>query len=265
MTQLSFRYHLQIDCDAPINNHRFTLRCTPGSDERQTITNLERFITPKESLSESIDAFGNIIVYGHAPSPHQHFEADVTGDAMVGLCDSVAQINPYRENIFRYATPLTKADDAISALAETLRSDVRNNYDQALYVMEAVGKHMDYVQGVTFVNTTAAEAFALGQGVCQDYSHIMLSILRAQGIKARYVVGMLMGEGLSHAWVEVEHQGRWYAFDPTNQLIVKDKHIKISHGRDYTDCMINKGCFYGFANQIQTVSVIVEEKSSTIN
>lgn len=261
MSQLSFRYHLQIDCDAPINNHRFTLRCIPGSDERQIITNLNRVITPAESLSESMDSFGNITVYGNAPSPHQHFEADITGEAEVGLSDSVPEIEVYRENIFRYPTALTRADEAMMTMAGALKVEHANNYDQALYVMEAVGKHMDYVQGVTNVSTTAAQAFAMGQGVCQDYSHIMLAILRAQGIKARYVVGMLLGEGLSHAWVEVEHQGRWYAFDPTNQLIVADKHIKISHGRDYTDCMINKGCFYGFASQIQTVSVIVEEKN----
>ncbi len=88
----------------------------------------------------------------------------------------------------------------------------------------------------------------------------MISLLRLRGIKARYVVGMLMGEGLSHAWVEAEDNGLWYALDPTNFQMVTDQHIKISHGRDYQDCRINQGLFYGPAHQQQEISVIVQKK-----
>ena len=79
------------------------------------------------------------------------------------------------------------------------------------------------------------------------------------GIQARYAAGMLIGEGLSHAWVEVAQEGRWYGLDPTNGVRVLENHIKISHGRDYGDCLLNQGVFTGTANQQQTVSVTVEE------
>ncbi|MCD8326719.1 MAG: transglutaminase family protein [Lachnospiraceae bacterium] len=71
-----------------------------------------------------------------------------------------------------------------------------------------------------------------------------------------------MGEGLSHAWVEVKEGSGWYGFDPTNQLLVTDQHIKISHGRDYRDCRINQGHFYGLGKQTQEVSVLVQRKEA---
>src|SRR5699024_11693841 len=69
------------------------------------------------------------------------------------------------------------------------------------------------------------------------------------------------GEGLSHAWVEIEDNGYWYGLDPTNMLIVNDHHIKISHGRDYKDCTINQGLFIGNAVQQQTISRSEEHTS----
>ena len=100
---------------------------------------------------------------------------------------------------------------------------------------------------------------ALGKGVCQDYSHILLSLCRMEGIPCRYVVGMLIGEGASHAWVEICSEGRWIALDPTNNLVVDDQHIKISAGRDYQDCIINQGIFTGQTRQTQQILVSVKE------
>ena len=79
------------------------------------------------------------------------------------------------------------------------------------------------------------------------------------GIPAKYVTGMLLGEGASHAWTEIYDKERWLALDPTNLLIVDDKHIKISSGRDYNDCVMNQGLFYGKTFQKQEVQVIVKE------
>lgn len=115
----------------------------------------------------------------------------------------------------------------------------------------------------TAIQTTAEEAMALGMGVCQDYSHILLSLCRMEHIPSRYVVGMLIGEGLSHAWVEICDNGHWIALDPTNNLIVDDQHIKISSGRDYQDCIINQGLFVGQTTQVQTIHVSVTENTNT--
>ena len=100
----------------------------------------------------------------------------------------------------------------------------------------------------------------LKKGVCQDYAHILIALLRMMRIPARYVVGMMIGEGFSHAWVEMEADGRWYGLDPTNDVLVGENYIKISHGRDYNDCIVNKGVFTGMASQKQDISVIVCEQ-----
>ena len=131
--------------------------------------------------------------------------------------------------------------------------------EEAEAVMHAVHEVLSYTPGSTSAKTTAAEAFDQGCGVCQDYSHIMLAALRSHGIIARYVAGMMLGEGASHAWVEVLHDGIWTGYDPTNDLIVSDGHIKLSHGRDAWDCAINRGIFLGSANQTTEISVIVAE------
>ena len=87
----------------------------------------------------------------------------------------------------------------------------------------------------------------------------MLSLLRMEGIPARYVTGMLVGEGASHAWVEALCGGYWYGFDPTNDLLVDDSYIRVSCGRDSADCAIIRGTFLGLAAQVQRETVSVEK------
>ena len=102
---------------------------------------------------------------------------------------------------------------------------------------------MRYTPGITTVQTTASEAWAQAAGVCQDFTHVTLSLLRAVGIPARYVSGYLytgsgeVGEtviGESHAWVEV-WDGRWHGLDPTNGRVVGEGHVVVARGRDYAD------------------------------
>lgn len=264
MTELSFNYHLNIDFDAPVHNHNFALRCCPQTDERQQIDDMKFNLLPQESLWFMEDNFGNRYAAGSIKKQHSHFEVDVRGTARVGLSDSTAEVNKYRENIFKYQTALTKPDRAVlDAVSEIIRTNGQkiseDPIDMAAGIMAYLSENMIYTPGSTAVDTTAAEAFAMKQGVCQDYAHIMLSMLRSRGICSRYVVGMLPGEGLSHAWVEVKSDGRWYGFDPTNNVRVTDHHIKMSHGRDYKDCMINIGCLAGRAQQYQSIYVSVKD------
>lgn len=117
----------------------------------------------------------------------------------------------------------------------------------AVRLNAAVHRLITYVSGSTDTSTTAKAALGGKQGVCQDYAHIMLGILRRQGIPARYVSGYLnLSEDRSdsqlHAWVEVYiPQLGWRGFDPANNMQVNDHFIKIAHGRDYLDCQPIKG------------------------
>jgi transglutaminase-like putative cysteine protease len=119
---------------------------------------------------------------------------------------------------------------------------------------EWVHKEMDYIAGTTSVHTSALEAFAERRGVCQDYAHLTLVLLRSMGIPSRYVSGYLhpkpgaaIGEtvaGQSHAWIEA-WTGQWWGYDPTNNLAVNEQHVSVGVGRDYADVPPLKGVFSG--------------------
>lgn len=108
---------------------------------------------------------------------------------------------------------------------------------------------LQYVPGSTNTTTTAKATLQGGRGVCQDYAHVMIGVLRQQGIPTRYVSGYLnlsdeRNESQLHAWIEVFiPKVGWRGFDPTNNLQANDQFIKIAHGRDYHDCQPIKGVF----------------------
>ena len=108
---------------------------------------------------------------------------------------------------------------------------------------------MRYGTGTTNTETTASEALHIGQGLCQDYAHVMIAICRAAGLPARYVSGHMLGEGGSHAWVEVflpskgDDRLESFAFDPTNQRRPNLQYITVAVGRDYADVSPTSGSF----------------------
>lgn len=127
--------------------------------------------------------------------------------------------------------------------------------------MDEVFKTFVYTPASTTIRTTAEEALAQHKGVCQDYAHVMLSVCRHVGLTARYIAGLLNGEGATHAWVEVYHNERWIGLDPTHNRMVDDNYITIAHGRDYRDCMLDIGIFSGCnVQQHQWVNASVHEQ-----
>lgn len=264
MKRLGFRYSFKIDFDVPITQHSFTVRCSVQSDERQNVLQQNIHILPKEFLCENRDSFGNIYFFGKAKEPHQIFEVVTEGIVLTGLAKGTKAEEEYRIGMFASQTDYTKPDENLKDFFRTLNLvDKETNLEKSIQIMERLRAGFSYRSGITDTSTTAAQAFALKQGVCQDYSHIMLSLCRMAGIPCRYVVGMLMGEGLSHAWVEIKDNGMWVGLDPTNGTRVFEDHIKISHGRDYADCLLNQGVFSGNAKQTQTVSVRVQEEAES--
>ncbi len=129
----------------------------------------------------------------------------------------------------------------------------------AEYLMHQLHEDFQYQPCTTNMNTTAEEAFLQGYGVCQDYTHIFLALLHLAGLPARYVTGLLIGEGASHAWAEIMKDHKWYGLDPTNDVRVEDNHIKIGVGRDAKDCLINRGIMHGGGLHTQTVKVMVKD------
>lgn len=262
MKTLRYRYELKIAFDTPVTDHSFTVRCIPHSDERQRIVQQNIQILPKEFLCENTDAFGNSTIFGRAKEQHRSFEVVSEGVAQTGLSDGTNAKQAYQLGLFLQQTAHTAPGEGLRHFFETLPlQEEPDAYMRALLIMNRLRENFVYEQGCTDITTTAEQAWKLGRGVCQDYAHIMLSLCRMAGITCRYVAGMLTGEGYSHAWIEIAKDGRWYGIDPTNGVIVLENHIKISHGRDYSDCLINQGIFTGNAKQEQSIFVRVENAS----
>jgi transglutaminase-like putative cysteine protease len=155
-------------------------------------------------------------------------------------------------------TPLTRPDRALARVAQELAAPGGGQLAVAERVCTWTRSALAYQWGVTSVRTTAAEALAGGVGVCQDYAHVMLAVCRSAGVPARYVSGHLVGEGGSHAWVEVvvpdpdrepdsERSGATVAvaFDPTHDRRAGWGYLTVAVGRDYTDVAPTSGRYEG--------------------
>lgn len=260
MKTLRFHYHMELAFSGPVHSHVYTLKCLPVTGGTQRIETCAYRISPDNRVREGVDSFGNRMLYGKVEEAHSLFLVDVTGTAKTDVPLRCPEGDRRTPSAYRYQTPLTRPGERIKALlADCGETADRPVCDRVRDYMEAVHESLRYEKGVTDIGTAAEDALALGRGVCQDYAHILLSLCREDRIPARYAVGMLMGEGESHAWVEIHDGGRWLGFDPTNNVSVTDGHIKISHGRDYRDCSINRGVFTGQAGQRQTILVEVTE------
>jgi transglutaminase-like putative cysteine protease len=136
----------------------------------------------------------------------------------------------------RSTTTLTAADDDLREVAATIDPRARGER-LATSICHAVHDAMTYRHGETTVRTTAREAWQRRQGVCQDMAHVMIAMCRARGLPARYVSGHLVGEGGSHAWVEVhdDRSERTAALDPTHNRPTDLRYVTVAVGRDYRD------------------------------
>lgn len=165
--------------------------------------------------------------------------------------------------LFAHETALTEAGEALTKLAATIggATDVERLHN----VMNAVRERVSYVVGSTNASTTAEAAFTQGQGVCQDHSHIFVTIARQLGYPARYVSGYLMlddraDQVASHAWAEAFLDGLgWVSFDPSNGISTDERYVRLAYGRDYRDAMPVSGVTFGRADERLEVRITVEQ------
>jgi transglutaminase-like putative cysteine protease len=159
-----------------------------------------------------------------------------------------------------YVPVVEELVDAAAAIA----ADAPHPASACGKVVEWVHGRIQYEKGTTAVTTTAGEALGIGSGVCQDFAHISLGLLRAMGIPARYVSGYTFPssrtnvgmdvDGQSHAWVEA-WTGDWHAFDPSHGVPVGERHVLVARGRDYADVPPLKGIYRGAPAEALDVTV----------
>ena len=140
-----------------------------------------------------------------------------------------------------------------------------DDLERAHRIARAVAEAIAYKPGVTHAHTTAAEALALGEGVCQDHAHAIIAAARAVGMPARYVSGYLMmndrtHQDATHAWAEAhfEHIG-WIGFDVSNGHSPDQRYIRVATGLDYRDAAPVRGMRYGAAQENLVVQLQVQQ------
>ncbi len=260
MAVLHFEYKMEIKYEEYVGRCYFTIKCIPREDARQRLLGIELSVLPRTEYSTGEDSFGNRQIYGCETEPHNQFVFQAVGDVEILQTDYEA-IGDEMTEIFRFSHGKCIPGPKLSEYYQSYDfSRCKSPYEICMAWMHKLHQDFSYVPGVTQVHTTAEEAWGMGRGVCQDYAHIYVTLIRMAGIPARYVCGMIVGEGASHAWVEAFCGDRWVAFDPTNDCLVSDRHIKIGHGRDAADCAINRGLMWNSGAQSQKISVLVEKR-----
>jgi transglutaminase-like putative cysteine protease len=202
-------------------------------------------------LENQVDRFGNVVIAVFAPriASSVEFTARVCVERHAG--------EPHRlpdgwlgDGYLLDATRLTVPDTRIRRAAEKLKASASWGLPLAESINDWVYQSLTYHDGITGVRTTAAEALSIGRGVCQDYAHLMLSVCRACDLPARYVSGHLVGEGGSHAWVEVvlpandgTREAIAWTFDPTHAGRGGLNYLTVAVGGDYHDVAPTSGTY----------------------
>ena len=257
------------------------VRLQPRSDGEQRCLNFVLNVDPAANVMQYRDFMGNVV--HHFDIAGKHAMVKVTAQSAVEVqtvaepraadsgdwADLDAQVegNDYWEMLL--PSHFAQSSAALEQLAAELGCERRGNPLGLLTELnEAIYKLFAYVPNSTKVDSPIAEALETRQGVCQDFAHIMIALVRGVKIPCRYVSGYMFHrddterdrslEGASHAWIEalVPRLG-WVAFDPTNNLVGGDRHIRVAIGRDYADVPPTRGVYKGEAQSELSVAVTV--------
>ncbi|MDQ6673151.1 MAG: transglutaminase family protein [Chloroflexota bacterium] len=203
-----------------------------------------RGTTGQRAIDWQTDAFGNRVCRVQAERVDHALDFEAT---FTVRRDTTATIQTHQFQQGLSFTALTASDERMRAAALDIAARASTTPERVDLVHNWTAAAIAYQVGVTGTQTPASMALHLGRGVCQDYAHIMLSLLRTLGIPARYVSGHLLGEGPPHAWVEALVDGAGVAYDPTHHRRAGLSYITVATGRDFADVTSTSGVFTGSA------------------
>jgi transglutaminase-like putative cysteine protease len=235
------------------------IRQTPQPCDTQRILDWRVDVDADGFLRQRRDAFGNVVHTFYAAGPVRTLTVRASGEAetfdMAGVITGAPE--PLPVDIFLRETPLTRPSPAILDLVAPSRGQPA--LDGLHDLMQTLSGAMRFDTGASNVSTTAAEAFAQGSGVCQDYAHIFVAAARALDIPARYVSGHLArndDQEAAHAWAEVyvSYLG-WVGFDAVNNVCATEQHLRVAVGLDYLDTAPLRGARRGGGDESLDVLV----------
>jgi transglutaminase-like putative cysteine protease len=258
---LTIRHDTAYRYEATVHYSIQQLRLTPASGASQTVRRWS--IDAPGKLDATVDAYGNVLHTLVLNKPHSEIHLHVGGEVdTLPLVDGLLRdaVGPVPLEHYTCATRLTDVDPAVCDLAH--RAAALDTPQGLIKLSEEIVQRVKYRPGVTEVTSTAAEALALGNGVCQDHAHLMLACCRARGIPARYVSGYIepgdVPHGASHAWVDVWLNGTgWISIDVTHASFASEIYCRLAAARDYEAAAPVRGRRIGGLEEKLNVSVTV--------
>jgi transglutaminase-like putative cysteine protease len=282
----SIRHLTKFRYSAPVSESAMELRMHPRSEGSQRCLSFQVTVTPRATVRSYRDYLGNVVHHFDVPSVHR--QLTIIAEAMVDVAgqpplpDSLApevwdqlDADLAARDFWEMLAPSQFAQwtEGIDQFARDLHLPTAQNargrdpLEILQFLNSAVYRAIAYVPKSTRVDSPIDDALRNRQGVCQDYSHILIALVRRLGIPCRYVSGYLFhqselkarsSESATHAWVEAYlPELGWIGFDPTNNVVAGDTHVRTAVGRDYADVPPTRGVFKGGAASELTVAVRV--------
>jgi transglutaminase-like putative cysteine protease len=241
------------------------LRVTPAEHEGQAVLSWRVDVDVDGLLRTSRDAFGNVLHLFYAEGPVTRLTVRVTGEAEVRETAGVVRgaPEPLHPGMFLRPTALTEPDAALAAWAKEVGAD--DPLGGLHRLMSELHRSLRFDTQATGVETTAAQAFRAGHGVCQDYAHVFIAAARSLGVPARYVSGHLCRQDAgeqeaAHAWAEAHVPGLgWTGFDPANGVCPGPAYLRVATGLDYLDAAPLRGARRGGGQEQLSVAVTARD------
>ncbi len=260
----------------PVKESVNQIRIYPIASDLQEILQHEVNITTDPELFLFIDYWGNRCADFSLLQSHKELTIDSRIIVRTMGQEVITTVNSNREELAQnvndnfYLLELTRPDEiSVNAALQEIINSFQSKEKSIMQIVEAcsgfIFKEFKYIKGITNIETTVDEILEHRSGVCQDFAHVLLQLLRTMGIPSRYVSGYICpnkngmrGEGATHAWVEAWiPQLGWTGIDPTNNVWATTHHVKLAAGRNFNDCTPVKGTFKGLAKQSLSVYVSV--------
>ena len=279
IARYSIAHRIRFEYDATVRSEVMTLHLSPLRDRVQVVRSFSVRTDPDGPLFEFVDPFGNPWHFLDRARPHDHLVIVSRSSVEVGpVSPAPDRLEAGGWNELRDAGndvdlwPMLHASEFVRdspALERFIAAHGLEPGDDPLgsarELRAKLYRIFEYVPGTTTAESPIETILETGRGVCQDYAHVMASILRKWGIPCRYVSGYLAPKtadvttGESHAWVEGWFPGvGWLGFDPTNDTEGDERHVRVAVGRDYADVPPTRGVFHGSARSRVETGVTIE-------
>lgn len=277
MSVFTIHHITKYDYDRPVKESVNEIKMYPFASSHQETLGHELIITGNPDLLSFTDYWGNKTGCFNLLLPHREMVIESkltvrTTSNVEPAIETPSYVSDLKTAIGNDLHLLELVRTSPPESLEKMESYVASFYLSSKTIAEIVKDccsfiftDFTYIKGITTIETTVDQIVAQKAGVCQDFAHVMLELLRMMGIPARYVSGYICpnkngmrGEGATHAWVEAYiPKNGWVGIDPTNNVWATSNHVKLAVGRDFNDCTPAKGTFKGPARQSLSVYVSV--------